>query len=364
MDREVLVRDVTTFTTRRLTPEGFLLGRAALTRAGILEYDASEIGVGSRGATVKLLRTEESVFNPDTMATVRASVITLDHPPDKQMVSPDNYRDLVVGNAVGEPVKENDQLVTDIIIRDPEAIAAVQSGKDQISIGHRMAFRDAKPGIGYDYQTTKPIVINHSALVDAGRAGDRVRVFDEEGSMTPEEMQKVADTIAGVLTAKNAAPDAMDHAQVASVVTNAMKPVLDSIATLTKQQQEATQAAEIAAAKEKAKGAADKLVLDTVTGERRRAKVVTSAFTLIPAAKQAALENAPVKDILVAAVGDAVTDAAVRSEDYLQGVLDGLVRDRKAAGGQIQTAAAADSPSSAYDDYVKSLETAYKGEAK
>ena len=66
--------------TRRRTEEGFVRGKAGLTRTGIFLYSDIELGVGDTGKTVRVMRTPETVFHSDTIASLAGAPITLNHP--------------------------------------------------------------------------------------------------------------------------------------------------------------------------------------------------------------------------------------------------------------------------------------------
>ena len=66
--------------TRRRTDEGFVRGRAGLTRTGVFLYTDEELGVGDAGSIVRVMRTPETVFHPDTVASLAGAPITLNHP--------------------------------------------------------------------------------------------------------------------------------------------------------------------------------------------------------------------------------------------------------------------------------------------
>ena len=115
----MLYLDATT-TTRERTEEGYLRAGAVVTRSGVFRYDAAEIGVGPAGQTVEVLRTEETLTHPDTIASLRGAPLTVEHP--EEGVTPENWRAFVRGNVVGDPVFEAGQLRADVLVGESGAI--------------------------------------------------------------------------------------------------------------------------------------------------------------------------------------------------------------------------------------------------
>ena len=67
-------------------------------------------------------------------------------------------------------------MLADIIVRDPVVIDEIKSGaKRQISSGYSCTYVEKD---GKYYQ--KDIIGNHVALVQAGRAGNNVRIYDSK----------------------------------------------------------------------------------------------------------------------------------------------------------------------------------------
>ena len=359
---QATLRDNIPLTTRRFTPEGFLVAQAAVTRTGIFDYRSSELKLPGPDRPVKLMRSADSVFHQGTLDSIRSAVVTLNHPSVR--INPENWNSVSVGNVIGEPSRLDDaRLGADIVIRDRGAIQSLATGTEEISIGYDIAVRDAEVGVGYDYLSAGPLKVEHMALVPTGRSGKDVRVFDqkeERMGLTAEDLKLITDAISPMLKSKSGPEDTS-----ADQITTALKPVLDEIESLKVKAVEGDRAAAVEAATAKAKAAADKLVADTISTERKRATILTEAMPLIPEAKRVTLKDAPVKDILVAAVGDAVPNAADQSEDYLKGVVDGMAKNRR----QVDTIRAGSDgaptgdANDAYNEMVKSLSTAYIAKA-
>ena len=176
----VAIRDsARIISSRRRTPEGFLVARAALTRTGAFQY-SEQAGDELTGV---LYRTPETVFHDETINSARIAGVTFGHQP----VDADNWREATVGNVTGEPTRAELQsgdtaLEADIVIRDPATIGAIERGMSELSIGYRM---QTVPSADerFDYETLGPLRINHVAIVERGRAGREVKIYDEETQM-------------------------------------------------------------------------------------------------------------------------------------------------------------------------------------
>ena len=177
----------------RREPEGYLLClNVPVARTGTQDYLPEELGLPgigppschpehSRGISSDLIsvyRPEEEVFSPETLASFEGMPVTNDHPPDGVDIG--NIRALQKGHAhnvrrgSGE---ESDLLLADLIITDPTLIDLILDGKREISCGYTYELCEEN---GQYIQ--RKIRGNHVAVVDAGRAGPRVCIKDEEPS--------------------------------------------------------------------------------------------------------------------------------------------------------------------------------------
>ena len=381
-------------TSRTLTDHGLLRAPAVIMRAGVLEYDAAELGVGPRGKMLRIFRTLDSVRDPKTLASIRGAPITIGHP--EKGVTPKNWRDESVGSVAGEPrVDAKGDVSADLLIGDASAIKAVNDDKREVSVGYDFKFKPTQRA-GADYETVGPIITNHFALVEEGRAGHRVRVADtgqplngpsgsatvageDGGDMTKEEIEALVKGAADSAAAAAVKAGSTDAASLSAAFATALTPVVTQVQALSEQHAQAADAAKAAKAADDAKKAADELVKETEdrvrTEERTRSAVLADAARILSADEVAKLQNASVKDILVAAVGDSVPNASALSEDTLRGVLMATARTADASGpelapGVVRTADAPNpapgTPQSAqgvrdgaYKKYVDRLKTGY-----
>lgn len=124
--------------------------------------------------------------------TLRASVPTWDNPPkvfidDHEMLG-DGFTkvdDRPVQGIIYNPVFEDDVLYADIAVYSEELKDKISGGKKELSLGYFCQYR---PEVGiykgqrYDFIQTN-MEGNHIALVDAGRCGSDVKVFDSKCTM-------------------------------------------------------------------------------------------------------------------------------------------------------------------------------------
>ncbi len=164
----------------RREPEGYLLClNVPVARTGTQEYLPEELGLPPGYSFVCVYRPEEEVFSAATVASFEGMPVTDDHPPDGVDVS--NIRALQKGHAhnvrrgSGE---ESDLLLADLIITDPVLIDRILEGKREISCGYTYELCEEN---GQYIQ--RKIRGKHVGVVDAGRAGPRVSIKDEQPSV-------------------------------------------------------------------------------------------------------------------------------------------------------------------------------------
>lgn len=148
--------------TREKTPEGYLLCHGVpISRTGEYEYAASDAGMGSAG-TVRLTRTAEELFSPDTMRSFEGKPIVIGH---DRFATPENWRQVSCG-IVQNVRRDGDTLRADLLITDEHAIKRVENGDlTDVSCGYDAEVIDDGNRRGHH----TGIVGNHLALVDKAR---------------------------------------------------------------------------------------------------------------------------------------------------------------------------------------------------
>lgn len=157
------------------TPEGYLLcSNVSIARTGVQKYLGQELGLNDKyDEYVPVYRLEEDVFNKAAMASFEGKSITDNHP--FQPVDVNNNAQFDKGH-IQNIRRVGDELVGDIIIKDPNLISVVENNvKREISCGYNCQYEPYKDG----YRQID-IRGNHVAIVDKGRAGSHVCIKDSQ----------------------------------------------------------------------------------------------------------------------------------------------------------------------------------------
>ncbi len=168
-------------TEREYTDEGFLKVPARISRTGIQEYLAIEMGLSDRDPQdiIRVYRPEEEVFSDESLTSFASKPVTNNHPPE--LVNTKNSRQYGVGFSGPEVTRDGMFAKTVLNVTDEEAIKNIESGKCELSNGYT-ADIDWTPGVtpdGEQYDAVqRNIKGNHIAIVERGRAGPACRVAD------------------------------------------------------------------------------------------------------------------------------------------------------------------------------------------
>lgn len=165
-------------TQRTITKDGFLVVPATISKVGIFDYLATELGLKETGFK-KVARTEKSLFSDETIKSFENATLTMGHPKDD--VTAKNWKALSVG-VVRNVKRVGDELKAEAWIYDENAIKTVQEqGVEQLSCGYNC---DIKPSTMQDADfEMSPMIGNHVAIVARGRCGVDVKLADEETKM-------------------------------------------------------------------------------------------------------------------------------------------------------------------------------------
>lgn len=195
------------------TPEDFLIClNVPIGRTGIQEYLGQELGL-EYGKCYEVIREENEVFSVAAMASFEGKPFTDEHPPDG--VTPENAASCVKGTVrevrrgKGE---QQDLLLADIVVYDRDVIRQIENGKREISCGYQCVYEQIA---GNQYKQTG-IIGNHVALVQQGRAGERVSIKDSKPNRRREKpMKQTKKSIWGKMVqafAQDATPEEMEQA--------------------------------------------------------------------------------------------------------------------------------------------------------
>jgi uncharacterized protein len=182
----------------RKTADGFWQVSGHVARVGIQEY---RDGVGG---IRRELRLPEDVSASVPFFALQP--LTNDHPPE--MVDPKNAKKYIAG-AVGDAKFDGQWVTAPMNIWTADAIAAVQAGRAQLSVGYSCRLESAAGewnGQKYD-AIQRDIVVNHVALVDMARAGQMARLrLDAQDAATEALVRDTTDAIASSQGAEKIMP--------------------------------------------------------------------------------------------------------------------------------------------------------------
>ncbi len=321
--------DKATLSGTRETADGFLVAEAFAVRTGIQLYKGSEVGLIDRDV-VRVYRPEAEVRSPASLQSFSHAPITLGHP--SESVTADNWSDLAKGEVSTEAVWHEGKIKLPLIVKDREAIEAINGGVRELSAGYtcELEFADGFSPEGHRYDATqRNIKFNHLAIVPKGRAGKECRIGDgsDQWGLAPiikgkkgKSMSDLKLVVLGdsglnltladatILETYKAGVDAsIADAQAGHEAELAAKDVL--IATADAARDEAL--SKVVSAED-----LDKLVAD-------RADLVDTAKRLDPNVTLDGKSNAEIrKAVVVAKVGDSMAD---KGEAYIGARFDGLV---------------------------------------
>lgn len=185
------------------TPEGYLICYDVnIARIGTQEYLGSELGVEDEVVVVN--RPPEEVFKPATVASFEGKPFTNNHPFELLDVS--NTSIYEKGHVQNVRISDDKTyIIADIMVKDAQTIYDIENGKRELSAGYNCDCLQDKDGNWYQCN----IIGNHVALVDKGRAGNKVRINDKKKEINSMKTQK---NVLGKLLkafAKDAEPEEM-----------------------------------------------------------------------------------------------------------------------------------------------------------
>ena len=204
-------------TQRKFKDTGQMIAPATIARVGIMEYRAKECGAmfadRDPESIVKIMTTEEDLFDADSLESYRSAPITIGHPAED--VSEDNIKELMKGSLEGLPFADEDKLhlASTIVLNDSEAIDIVESGVCHLSSGHTCTLVLADEDAEYDAKKTN-IKANHVAIVRKGRAKSAV-IADEDKDKDKKEEEEVKTYDQDFVDSLQAKLDASDEKVVA-----------------------------------------------------------------------------------------------------------------------------------------------------
>lgn len=163
----------------RRTAQGFLRVGAYLTRTGVLHYRRED------GTVQRELRHPDEVFSAASLESLTGAPVTDLHP--SELVTEKNAKDLSRGYLISDVKTDGKRLVQgDVVITDPDLIAAVESGaRREVSPGYtaQVEMQSGEYG-GEPYDAIqRNIVYNHVGIGPRGwgRSGSEVSLHLDGG---------------------------------------------------------------------------------------------------------------------------------------------------------------------------------------
>jgi len=160
---------------------------------------AADLGLDTSNprSEIKVYRSPEEVFHPDTIHSFEGKAVTDNHPPGDDFVTPENFAELAMGHMQNvrkgkEPLESGEYpLVADLMItREPLLSEVRNKKKREVSCGYE--FNIDRDG---DVILQISMIGNHVAVVDKGRAGVEARITDSApAEVEVEEQQQSAET--------------------------------------------------------------------------------------------------------------------------------------------------------------------------
>lgn len=150
------------------TAEGYLVDRPIVTSTGIFEYTEAD------GSVRRELRLPEDVFDPESLKSYRGKPIIITH--EAGLITKENVGDEEIGTIMSEGYRSGEDVRAEIIIHDTKKMKS--AGLKELSLGYNLDLEET-PGVwnGQKYDAIqRNIRINHLALVQEARAGERARL--------------------------------------------------------------------------------------------------------------------------------------------------------------------------------------------
>lgn len=311
------------------TADGYLTTVAKAVRTGVQLYAGFEVGRPDK-AVVRVMRPADEVFSLDSLQSFSHAPVTLGHP--SEPVTRDNWKELAVGEVSTAAQKDGDWIALPLILKDGAAITAVEGGTRELSAGYtcELEFVDDHP----DYDAVqRNIKINHLAVVNKARAGDKARIGDNwgVGPIHATDTETRGMTLKTVLVDGLSVETTEAGAQaIAKLENDKAKLVKDAAAIQAK-----LDAADAATAKAEAeRDAARAAVLsdaDLDKAAAERGDLIAKAKSLAPSV---VTDGLPALAIKKAVLADRKIVLDGKSDAYIEARFDTLLEDN---AGQMQT---------------------------
>lgn len=164
------------------TPDGFVKEKVVIARIGAMEYLGSDLGMPNLkpDEVYDVFVDAENLLNDRVVESAEGATVTLIHPDELETTTKTHKRDSV--GHVQNIYVEGDYLKGTIFVKDANAIAEIERGIKEVSLGYDS---DIIEKDGKLYKTN--IRVNHVAIVPEGRCGSSCKIGDSK-----KEVKKMA----------------------------------------------------------------------------------------------------------------------------------------------------------------------------
>lgn len=154
------------------TDEGYLSGQAPIAKVGIMSYLRAD------GSIIKELVSEDTLFEIESMDSLKMKPVTDTHPMERKLDSKSVKRRKI--GFTGETIiKEDNFLITSMLITDADAIDNINEGRQELSPGYTCDLL-IKPG-EFDGEHYDAVQLkrryNHVAVCDKARGGNDLKLY-------------------------------------------------------------------------------------------------------------------------------------------------------------------------------------------
>lgn len=208
-----------------------------ITKVGVYPYLGKQISQDCEPNKIYyVLRPKEELFKKETLDSLKLLPLVDEHTMLGKDFTPAEEKG--IDGILGEQVEhDKDTIYTDIKIFSEDMKDKIREGKKELSLGYFCSY-DKQSGIyngqRYDY-VQKNIIGNHLALVDKGRMGSDVRVYDK----AIENKMYCCDSLEGINIEKmeykkTQGEDAMDEKQKKVAIDEDKRKLIDEIGGILK----------------------------------------------------------------------------------------------------------------------------------
>ena len=162
--------------------QGFLHDTPIVTSTGIFEYILPD------GTVRRELRLPKYVFDPESLKSYQGKPVIITH--QAGSIDKDNVMDEIVGTILSEGFKDGDNVRCKIIIHDFDKVKKIPFR--ELSLGYDLDLIE-EPGVweGEHYDAIQTnIRINHLAIVEKARAGDKAHLNLDGKSKEGEDISR------------------------------------------------------------------------------------------------------------------------------------------------------------------------------